>query len=60
MPRETEKQSPIMIGGKKIGGHCLGGRNQDGSGTTKTEDFFVSGFRTHVVASSVCATESAY
>ena len=35
----------------------LGGRNQDGSGPTKSEDFFsVSGFRTYVVATAVCAT----
>ena len=36
---------------------AVGGRNQDGSGRTKSEDFFsVSGFRTHVVATAVCAT----
>ena len=49
----------MMIGGKQIGGQRLGGRNKDGSGTTKSEDFFfflVSGFRTHVVATTVCAT----
>ena len=39
----------------------LGGRNQDGSGPTKSEDFFsVSGFRTHVVATAVCATGGVY
>ena len=39
----------------KIGGQRLGGRNQDG--TTKSEEFFlVSGFRSHVVATTVCAT----
>ena len=47
----------MMIGGKPIGGQRLGERNKDGSGTTKSEDFFfVSGFRTHVVATTVCAT----
>ena len=45
MPRETEKHSLMMIGGKQIGGQRPGGRNQDGSGTTKSRDFFlVSGF----------------
>ena len=47
----------MMIGGKQIGGQRLGGRNKDGSGTTKSGDFFsVSGFRTHIVATTVCAT----
>ena len=37
--------------------NVLVGENKDGSGTTKSEDFFlVSGFRTHVVATTVCAT----
>ena len=40
MPRETEKHSLMMIGGKQIGGQRPGGRNQDGSGTTKSEVFF--------------------
>ena len=40
----------MLIGGKQIGGQRPGGRNQDGSGTTKSENFLVSGFRTHVVA----------
>ena len=40
MPLETEKLSLMMIGGKQIGGQRLGGRNYDGSGTTKSEDFF--------------------
>ena len=56
MPLETEKHSLMMIGGKQNGGQRPGGRNYDGSGTTKSEDFFVSGFRTHVVATTVCAT----
>ena len=39
----------------------VGGRNQDGSGPTKSGDFFsVSGFRTHVVATAVCATGGVY
>ena len=42
MPRETEKHSLMMIGGKQNGGQCLGGRNQDGSGTRKSGDFFQS------------------
>ena len=40
MPRETERHSPMMIGGKPIGGQRLGERNKDGSGTTKSEEFF--------------------
>ena len=56
MPRETEKHSLMMTGGKQISGQRPGGRNQDGHGMTKSEDFFVSGFRTHVVAATVCAT----
>ena len=57
MPRETEKHSLMMIGGKQIGGPRPGGSHQDGNGMTKSEDFFlVSGFRTHVVATTVCAT----
>ena len=40
IPRETEKHSLMMIGGKQIGGQRPGGRNQNGSGTTKSEDFF--------------------
>ena len=57
MPRETEKHSLMMIGEKQIGGQRPGGRNQDGSGTAKSEEhFLVSGFRTHVVATAVCAT----
>ena len=39
MPWETEKHSQMMIG-KQIGGQRLGARSQDGSGTTKSEDFF--------------------
>ena len=42
MPRETERQLLMMIGGKQIGGQRPGGRNKDGSGTTKSEDFFQS------------------
>ena len=38
--RETEKHTLMMIGGKQIGGPRPDGRNQDGSGTTKSEDFF--------------------
>ena len=61
MPRETEKHSLMMIGGKQICGQRPGGRNQDGSGTTKSEDFFlVSGFRTHEVATTVCATRGVH
>ena len=40
MPRETEKHSLMMIGGKQIGGPRPGGRHQDGHGMTKSEDFF--------------------
>ena len=40
MPRETEKRSQMMIGGKQIGGQRPGGRNQNGSGPTKSDDFF--------------------
>ena len=40
MPRETEKHSLMMIGGKQIGGPRPGGRNQDGHGMTKSQDFF--------------------
>ena len=36
----TEKHSHMMIGGKQIGGPRPGGRNQDGHGMTKSEDFF--------------------
>ena len=57
MPRETEKHSLPMSGGKQIGGQRPGGRNQHGRGTTRSGDFLVSGFRTHVVATTVCATE---
>ena len=61
MPRETEKHSLInlMIGEKQIGGPRPGGKNQDGHGMTKSEDFFFldSGFRSHVAATTVCATE---
>ena len=32
----------MMIGGKPIGGQRLGERNKDGSGTTKSKDFFLS------------------
>ena len=56
MPRENEQHSLMVIGGKQIGGQRPGGRNQDGSGTTKSEDFFYPRFRTHVVATAVCAT----
>ena len=42
MPRETETLSLMMIGGKQIGGQRPGGRNQDGHGMTKCEDFFQS------------------
>ena len=42
MPRETEKHSLMMSGGKQIGGPRLGGRNQDVSGTTKFEFFFLT------------------
>ena len=56
LPRETEKHSLMIIGGTPIGGQRPGGRNQYGSGTTKSGNFFVSGFRTHVVATTVCAT----
>ena len=57
MPRETETHSLMMISGKQIGGPRLSERNQDGHGMTKSEDFFLnSGFRTHVVATIVCAT----
>ena len=56
MPRETEKLSLMIVSGKQIDGQRPGGRNQDGSGTTKSADFFVSGFRTHVVATILCAT----
>ena len=41
-----EKHSLMMIGGKQIGGQRPRGRNQDGHGMTKSEDFFLS----------VCAT----
>ena len=55
MPRETEKHSSMMIGGKRTGGQRPGRRNQDGRGTTKSDDFFlVSEFRTLVVATTVC------
>ena len=60
MPRETEKHSPMMIGGKQIGGQGLGGKDQDGHGMTKSEGFLYSGFRTHVVATAVCATGSVH
>ena len=48
----------MMIGGKQIGGERPGERNKDGSGTTKSGDFFfiVSGFGTHVVATTVSVT----
>ena len=42
MPRETEKHSLLMIGGKQIGRQRPGGRNQDGSAMTKSELFFQS------------------
>ena len=57
MLRETDKHSLMMTGGKQIGGPRPGGRHQGGSGTTKSADFFSdSRFRTHVVATTVCAT----
>ena len=48
--------SLMIIGGTPIGGQRPGGRNQDGSGTTKSGNFFFSGFHTHVVATTVRAT----
>ena len=42
MSRETEKHSLMMIGGVQIGGPRPGGRNQDGNGMTKSEDFLLT------------------
>ena len=41
-PKIGEKHSPLLFDGKQIGRQRPGGRNQDGSGTTKSEDFFLS------------------
>ena len=65
MPWETEKHYLIhlTIGGKQTGGTSPGGRDQNGHGVVKSERFFLSldsGFRTHVVATTVCATVSAH
>ena len=46
-------------GGKQSGGTGPGGRDHNGHGVVKSEGFFPffdSGFRTHVVATTVCAT----
>ena len=57
MPRETEKHSLMMIGEKQIGGQRPGGRNQMEVERRSLKNFFlVSEFRTHVVATTVCAT----
>ena len=40
VPREAEKHSVMMTGGKQIGGPRPGGRHQDGHGMTKSDDFF--------------------
>ena len=53
MPRETEKQSLMMIGGKHIAGQRLGGRNRNGSGTTKSDVLRISHRRS---GTTVCAT----
>ena len=62
MPQKTEKHELIhlTIGGKQRGGTSPGGRSQVGHGVTKSEEFFFfnSGFCTHVVATTVCATGS--
>ena len=51
----------MMIGGKQIGGQRPGGRNKDGSERRSLRIFFlVSGLRTHVVATTVCATVSVH
>ena len=58
--KSTEEHASglMMIGGKQIGGPRPGGRNQDGHGMTKSEDFFLdSGFRTHVVATTYCVCD---
>ena len=54
-----QKSTEEHASGNRVGGPRLGGRNQDGHGMTKSEDFFFfenSGFRAHVVATTVCAT----
>ena len=57
MPRETEKHSLMMIGGKRIGGQRLGGRIQDGSGATKSEFFFKSLRTSHPRSGNYCVRD---
>ena len=57
MPRETEKHSLMMIGGKQIGGQRPGGRNQDGSGMTKSEGFFFSLRISHPRSGNYCVCD---
>ena len=56
MPRETEKHSLMIVGGKQIGGQRHGGRHQDGSGTTKSGFFFCLRISHPRSGNSVCAT----
>ena len=49
--------SHLIIGGMHTGATSLGGRNQDGHRVMKSEGYFFRlRFRTHVVATAVCAT----
>ena len=45
-----------MIGGTQTGGPSLGVKGEGGHGMKKSEGFLNSRFRTHVVATAVCAT----
>ena len=47
----------MMIGGKHIGGPRLGGKNQDGHGMTKSEDFFQSLRISHPRGGNYCVCD---